>query len=236
MNTIHLAIVEDEKIFSDEAKAFIEKYSKETGIRFKITVFSDGDEIAENYKGGYDIILMDIMMKFMNGMDAATKIREVDKDVIIIFITNMVDYAVHGYAVNAMDYVLKPINYFAFSQKLNKAIDHLGKSEKGSITISVSQGIQKIPLRDIFYVESMRHNLIFHTKFGEVTTRASIGSIEEILVPHGFFRSNKGYIVNLAYVDKIQENICIINGEQLIISRSRRNEFMKAFTDYIMES
>ena len=100
---IHLAIVEDEQLYIDQLTEYIHRYEAEKKLKFKISVFSDGAEIVEDYKGVYDIIFLDIQMKFMNGMDAAEKIRELDPNVVIIFITNMTQYAVRGYEVDALD-------------------------------------------------------------------------------------------------------------------------------------
>ena len=91
---INIAIVEDEALYKEQLEKFIGQYSKETGTEIKITYFQDGDEIAIDYTGDFDIILMDIQMRFMDGMTAARKIREMDTKVIIIFVTNMIQYAV----------------------------------------------------------------------------------------------------------------------------------------------
>ena len=124
---IHIAVVEDEKLFAEQILNFIRKYEKENNRQIKVTAYSDGEDIVEDYKGEYDIILMDIQMRFMDGMTAAEKIRSLDDEVIIMFITNMIQYAVRGYEVDAMDYVVKPVEYFSFSQKLDKAIARIRK-------------------------------------------------------------------------------------------------------------
>lgn len=103
---------------------------KENGEAFDITIYSDGDQIVNKYQSQYDIILMDVEMKFMDGMSAAEEIRKVDTEVIIIFITNMAQYAIRGYAVDALDYVLKPVSYFAFSQRLSRAIGRMKKERQ----------------------------------------------------------------------------------------------------------
>ena len=120
---IQIAIVEDEEIYVKQLTEYIQKYQTERGKSIKVTVFGDGEDIIENYSGGFDIILMDIQMRFMDGMTAAEKIRQMDQKVIIMFITNMIQYAVRGYEVDAMDYVVKPVEYFSFSQKLDKQLD-----------------------------------------------------------------------------------------------------------------
>ena len=102
---IQIAIVEDEEIYVKQLTEYIRKYQTERGRSIKVTVFGDGEDITENYRGGFDIILMDIQMRFMDGMTAAEKIRQMDQKVIIMFITNMIQYAVRGYEVDAMDYV-----------------------------------------------------------------------------------------------------------------------------------
>ena len=106
---IQIAIVEDEEIYVKQLTEYIRKYQTERGRSIKVTVFGDGEDITENYNGVFDIILMDIQMRFMDGMTAAEKIRQMDQKVIIMFITNMIQYAVRGYEVDAMDYVVKPV-------------------------------------------------------------------------------------------------------------------------------
>ena len=111
----HIAIVEDEKEFSTQLEKYLEQYQEENNVRFKVSVFQDGAEILEDYKKIYDVILLDIEMPRLNGMDAAEQIREMDTEVTLMFITNMASYAINGYAVGALDFVMKPINYYTFS-------------------------------------------------------------------------------------------------------------------------
>ena len=120
---IQIAIVEDEEIYVKQLTEYIRKYQTERGRSIKVTVFGDGEDITENYSGGFDIILMDIQMQFMDGMTAAEKIRQMDQKVIIMFITNMIQYAVRGYEVDAMDYVVKPVEYFLFRRNWIKQLD-----------------------------------------------------------------------------------------------------------------
>ena len=230
---IQLAIVEDEDSYAAQLEEYIEKYQAESGKYFKITRYRDGDEIATGYKGQVDIILMDIEMKLMDGMTAAEEIRKLDQDVVIMFITNMTNYAIRGYQVDALDYVLKPVSYFAFSQKLQRAIGKIKKANSNIISIDLSSGVKKLDVDNIFYLESQGHNLIFYTVNGEFSIRGKLSDFEQQLSPYGFFRSNKGYLVNLKYVDGVEKGCCQIAGKQLLISRARKNDFMSALTDYM---
>jgi DNA-binding LytR/AlgR family response regulator len=140
---INIAIVEDEDSYASQLTEYINKYEAESGSSFRITRFKDGDEITNGYKGQFDIILMDIEMKLMDGMTAAEEIRKLDQEVVIMFITNMTNYAIRGYQVDALDYVLKPVSYFAFSQKLGRAIARMKKGSSKTISIELPSGIKK---------------------------------------------------------------------------------------------
>lgn len=146
---IKIAIVEDEEMYAEQLKTYLHQYEKENGEVFDITYCADGDDIVHNYKSQYDIILMDVEMKFMDGMSAAEEIRKVDSEVVIIFITNMAQYAIRGYAVDALDYVLKPVSYFAFSQRLNRAISRMKKRTDKTIMVNIKGGTVRINLANI---------------------------------------------------------------------------------------
>ena len=110
---VRIAIVEDDDACRAQLEAYVRRYGGETGGEFQITSFSDGLDIAEDYRPIYDSILLDIEMPRLDGMTAAERIRSFDPGVILIFITNMAQYAIKGYEVDALDFVLKPVGYFS---------------------------------------------------------------------------------------------------------------------------
>ena len=164
---IHVALVEDDRNYAESLTEHLRHYEADSGEKIKITVFEDGEDIATDYKAEYDIILMDIEMRFMDGMTAAEKIREHDSEVVIIFITNMPQYAIKGYLVDALDYVLKPVSYFAFSQRIDRALVRMKKRDRKYLTIAVKGGMQKIDISQIYYVEVQDHDLIYYTAAGK---------------------------------------------------------------------
>lgn len=231
---IRIAIVEDEEIFTRQMLEFMERYQKERGITIKTTVFTDGDGIVDHYQGGFDIIFMDIQMPFLDGMTAAEMIRQQDPEVIIIFITNMSQYAIRGYAVGALDYVLKPISYFALSQRMDKALARMKKREARYLVLSTSDGVRKLDLSRLRYIESQNHRLIFHTMDEEFAAATTMQKMEKELTEEGgFFRCGKGYLVNLEHVDAIRDNCAIVGGASIPISRGRKAPLMTALTDYV---
>lgn len=191
---IKLAIVEDDDFYISQLKQYLERYQQEKGEEFDVKVYRDGDGITAQYRAQYDIILMDIQMKFVDGMTAAEEIRRMDSEVVIMFITNMPQYAIRGYEVGALDYILKPVSYFAFSQKLWRAISRLRKQDEKYIVVPVKGGVQRIRVSDIHYIESQAHNLVYHTKDGIFISGETMKAAEENLRDMNFSRGNKGIL------------------------------------------
>lgn len=230
---IRIAIVEDEQECIEKLKEYLKQFSEESGEQFEIKCYTDGAAFIERFKSQFDLILMDVEMPLLNGMESAELIRQSDPEVMIIFITNMAQYAIRGYAVDALDYLLKPVSYFVFSQRLFRALGRMRRRQYSYLTVQVKGGVMKLETRAIYYVESQGHKLIYHTRTGEIETRGTLKEVEQTLISENFFRCNNGYLVNLAHVDGVCDGSVLVNGEKLLISRPRKAEFMGALTEYM---
>lgn len=229
----HIAIVEDEKDFSEQLKQYLVQYGKENEMEFQISLFYDGAEILEGYEPKYDVILLDIEMPKVNGMDAAEQIRGMDEDVVLMFITNMAAYAIRGYSVGALDFVMKPVNYYTFSMKMTRALKRVTKKALKPIVLSLPDGIKKIDAKEIYFVEIQNRMLYYHTREGEIVLRGTLQSAEAMLAGYPFAKCNHWYIVNLMHVSEVKKNIAVVGGHELEISRRNKNGFLKALTEYI---
>lgn len=233
---ISVAIAEDEDIFATTITSYLKRFAKENGEQIRITRFTDGYAVVDGYRGGFDIILMDIEMGLMNGMEAAEHIRKVDDEVTIIFITNMAQYAIKGYAVQAMDYILKPVTYTAFAETLKKAVGRLQRKQENYISVSYRDGMVKLRSSDITFVESQGHRLTFHTETDSYeTTVYTMKDVEERLRPSGFLRASSGTLVNLNRVTGTKNGFVRVGEQYLPISRGRKNEFMAALVSNMVE-
>ena len=236
--TIRVAIVEDEPAYADTLRDYLTRYGDETGDRFNITVYADGEDIVERYRAQWDIILMDIEMASMDGMTAAERIRDIDGEVVIIFITNMAQYAIQGYRVDALDYVLKPIPYFAFTQRFGRAVARMrtrAAAHGRHLVIASKTGSVRVPLRDILWVESSGHRLSYHTADGTYeSTAASMKEIETKLADEPFHRCNKGILVNLAHVRGVDAGTALLTGgDHVPVARARQRDLLDALTAYL---
>ena len=210
----------------------LHQFEKDSAETFKITQYTDGDALLQDYHAQFDFILTDVKMKLMDGISAAEEIRKLDSEVVIIFITNMAQYAIRGYAVDAFDYILKPVSYFAFSERLSKAIERMKKREKKTLTIKTRGCITRVDVSDIYYVESQRHVIFWHTASGIYESAGRMMDIEEKLSQLNFRRGNKGYLINLEHVEGMKGDCAIVKGEMLVISRARRKNFIEELAEY----
>lgn len=230
---ITVAIVEDDIDQARLLESHLTSYGAEKGLSFNIVHFPQAVALLENYTANFDIIFMDIQLPYMNGMDAARSIRALDKSVILIFITNLTQYAIQGYEVEALDYILKPVEYFDFALKMSRAIRRISEESRNDILITADNGIRKVSPKSIRYVETEGHHVIYHTADGEFRQYATISSIENKLQSYDFFRCNNCYLVNLAYVQRIQGYTVIVDGVELKISQPRKKDFVDKLTEYV---
>ena len=230
---IRVAIVEDEAEIREQLMGYVQRYTRQYGTAFEVKTFADGLEILEDYRPVYDLILLDIEMKHLDGMETARRIRELDPDVMLVFITNMAQYAIKGYAVGALDYVLKPVPYFAFSQQLQKAVNQLARRARHYLAVPVDGGMRRLDTAAIYYMESDGHKVCFYTEDGDFIAPGALKAFEEKLAERPFARCNSGYLVNLAQVRGVQQSEVQVGPHTLQISRPRRKAFLAALADYI---
>ena len=234
MDRISVAIVEDEDQYAQILTEYLKRFEREHDVRFQVRRFHDGYEITENYPQDTAVILMDIEMGLMDGMEAARWIRARDESVEIIFVTNLASYAIQGYQVRAIDYILKPIAYIPFAESLKRALRDVENKKEMYITVASREGTEKVRVSGIRRIESHGHRISFFLEERVLESTAySMKEIEEQLAPHGFARCSSGCLINLKYVTSFREGEVTVQGEKIGISRGKRAGFMAALTRYM---
>lgn len=228
-----IAIVEDIPAEAELLKKYFDRYSAENGDEFRIQTFATGTEFLAAYQPIYDIVFMDINMPGRNGMDTAAALRKLDVAVILIFVTNMVRYAAQGYDVDAMAFLLKPVSYENFSLKLRRALSRCSGRQVPDLCVTTTDGVRRVSIGRIKYIETSGHYLIYHTTEGNFTTYGNMKDAEARLDSHRFIRCNRCYLVNLAFVRGIRDQMLVVDTEVLQISRPRRNVVLEALNLYL---
>ncbi len=226
---IRIAITEDEDRYAEALTEHLHRFEKEENVTFTITRYHDGYELTDPYPGDFDIILMDIEMGLMNGMEAAEKIRKVDEAVVIIFVTNMAQFALEGYRVQAMDYILKPVSYIPFAESMKRAIRTVSGRQEGYLTLRTKNIVEKLSIPEIRWIESRGHRMYFQMKDRTAeTTVYTLKELEDKLSSAGFARCSSGFLVNLRHVTGFRENEVLVNGTPIAVSRGKKTAFMEA--------
>ena len=231
-----IAIVEDNAKSTEKLKRYLKRFSQERDIPLKYSTFVNGMDFISDYKADFDVVLMDIEMPHMDGMEAARRLRTMDEEVCLIFVTNLAHYAIEGYEVKAMDFLVKPVEYDNFSLKLQKALSSRSRIQKKEVVLNSGNGIRRIRLDELYYIEVMDHNLIYHTTGGDFGERGSIKEKEALLKDFGFARASNSFLVNLRYATAFSGGDVTVAGARIPVGRTKKKDFLKRLTEYLGDS
>ena len=233
---LNIAIVEDDDREAEILEKYITEYGSKNNKPFKLERFKNAYSLLENYRHVYDIIFMDIMMPQINGIEAAKKLRESDQVVTLIFVTNMAKYAVQGYEVDALDFIVKPVKYSTFDMKFKKALAKIAAIKDFHIAISHNGGTLYLSARQITFIEVSGHKVIYHMLDDVVGGYGSLSDLEKQLQCCSFLRCNSCYLINPRYINSVNGyTVTMTNGEELAISHPRKKNFMKQLADWLGE-
>lgn len=230
---IRIAIIEDDSRDLEQIREFLSHYEAEHSVSFSVASFQEPVKFLTEYRSNYDLVFMDIELPSFNGVDAARRLREMDPVVALVFITNMEQFAVNGYEVDALDFVVKPINYYRFSSMMNKVLRSIAMRGEKVVFVRSASRITRLPISQLYYVEVRDHLLIFHSSQGNLESWGKLSTIEQELVDYNFIRCNSSYLVNLRHIISVDGDTVNVGGDSLPISQRRRKAFYSCVTQYL---
>jgi DNA-binding LytR/AlgR family response regulator len=229
---IKIAICDDDSVALQQTVKYIEEYEK---VRFHIDLFHSGKELLEN-NDHYDIILLDIDMPEINGLEAAKILRQKDKNVMLIYITNYSDYTVFAFAVHAFAYLLKPLDRKELYHQLEDALQYMLPVTVPPLEFHAEEGLLRVPSEDILYLEYLDRKLYLHTTHGVHSMKCRITELAKTLEPYDFFMPHKSFIVNLYAVKNIRGyDILLTDQSSIPLSQKKSLAFRKALNYYLSE-
>ncbi len=230
MTNLKAAIVEDNNDDAKNLSEVLNRYFTENKITYKLERFLRGEDFLES-SINFDIVFLDIEMQGINGIETASRLREKQKDTVIILVTNMIQYAIQGYSVQAADYILKPVDYEGLSKKIPSFLEAVNKKKK-TINVKTNESIIKLLLSKILYIEVFGHRIVIHYGDKTIECGGTLKEFEADLSSAGFVKSSKSCLVNLSAVERIDTDTVTINGEKIPLSRRERKPFIEAFAGF----
>ena len=227
------AIIEDDENDYLKLKEYLNRYSKEKNHSFEIDWYKSIDSFFFNNAKIYSLIFMDIMMPGMNGLDGAKELRKRNDNTPLVFVTTMARMACMGYEVDALDFIIKPLEYPSFYLKMERVLRKIKNIDSKRITIKSKNEIITLNENDILYVEVKDHTLIYHTTDKDYSVYGSMRNAVSLLSEKLFYKCNSCYLVNFSKIDCIKGYSVFINGNELLISHPQKSKFIKAFQIYI---
>ncbi len=228
----HIAVVEDERRAAEEISDMVSRYFAERNIRINVSYFDSAESFLWKYKSDYDVVFMDIDLPGENGLEAARKMRKLDKTTVLVFVTNMAQFAVKGYEVDALDFIVKPVDYDSVAIKMMRVAERLKTRTEQGVSIMTPTGMRRLDISQIKYVEVLGHKVTYHTEDGDISATGSLKSVEQKFSDANFSRCNHCYLVNLRFVRGINGYSVKVGNEELPISRSRRKEFLTSVNNF----
>lgn len=228
-----IVIVEDSPLDSENLEKCVRQFFESISEEVTITKFNNGFDALDYYSGHEDIVFLDIDLPQMNGIELAKRIRDRDSSVIIIFCSNLANYALKGYEVSALDYIVKPFNYSNIEHRLKRALNVKTDNTDNKIILKISSTENMVcACNDIEYIEKEGNYLIFHVKKKEYKVRGSLKEYEELLPENTFASPVKGIYVNLSFVEKTTQNTVELKRTTLPLARQKKKAFISALFSY----
>lgn len=232
---MRIAICDDIEKDLYHTKKLVLEYCQKAMLQAEIDIYTDGNTLLQQVTLGetYDLYLLDIYMEPVNGMDVARQVRQSDQGAELIFITTSPDFALEGFYVHAIGYLLKPLTQDALTALLNHHSYRFAPSAR-YITIRHDRNDVKLPHKSIIYVEVFGKQTIFHTSDGSYRTWTSLDEVERLLGGEPFLRCHRSYLVNMDYIERVAVSDFILeDGVKIPFPSHDVTQYKKIWQDFV---
>ncbi len=227
-----IAVCDDSALALRQTAGYFEQLQKELPFELCPSYFSSGEEVLAGLAEDTDLLLLDIAMDGMNGIECARVLRARGLKFPIVFITSMTEYAIAGYAVHAFGFLPKPVTYSDFAAIIKEALSASEKKPK-KLLVKTAEGVSTIDPQELIYAEVYQHETSFHLLTGRIQGNVQLGSIEPLLPAEGFFRCHKSYLVSLEQIASIgRDTLTMRDGSSIPLSKHRRKAFLDAYSRF----
>lgn len=236
---IKIAICDDNIEELSRVVKLVEEYIILENKNCEYVVFKNGLELVFALEKGqrFDIYCLDVVMPNFTGIEVAKEIRLFDENAYIIFLSSSAEFALESYSVKAINYILKPVTKEKLFIAFNEIVDKIEIFQESSIIIKNSEGVQKILISKIVYVEVIRRNVFYHLISGKVIKSAELFAIvcEKLLKHKCFIKTHRSYMVNMRYIDAITNRVITLQTNTSIpIAQGKANLIKETYLEFQM--
>lgn len=237
---LKIAVCDDEEFYLKKISGLIEKILINRGIsRYGIDTYLSGEDFVQNDRFmDYNLIFLDINMPEMNGLEIAGKIRESRQDILLVFVTAFMDYAMEGYKMEAIRFLFKDMLEEILPECMEAVIKKLS-IQAHKIEYHFIEGKKEIPVDNILFVESQLHKLLFYVSEQRMTQYSiyeKLDNVEKELLPYGFLRIHKSFLINTKYIKNIVNyKVYLKNGEALPVPKEKFQKVKERYYEIIGE-
>ena len=225
-------VIEDEEEAGESLLAQLQRYFDDRGIDARIDWMRSAFDFLE-FKQRWDLVFMDIALPGISGMEAAQLLREKDSETLLIFVTDLAQFAVKGYEVDALDFVVKPVNYQSLSMRLDRAMRILADKKEKNVFLSTRFGARVFPVSALVYAEVRGHNLEYHLEDETIVMRGTMAKLSDEMDSAQFIRISNSCLVNADRIRSIEGSVIkMSNGDELAISRTKKKAALEALANY----
>lgn len=232
---LNIAICDDEEFYIEKIEKGVKTFLQQTSVQeYRIETWNSGEELCSDQQRleKYQIIFLDVNMQQMDGFEAARKIRRVNEDVFLVFVTAYVDYAVEGYKVDAVRFLIKD----SLTQTLPECMETiLGKMDykKKKEVFEFLEMKREVAVHKISHVESQKHKLLFYINNNGIEQYTMYGKLDELettLGPYGFIRIHRSFLVNVKEIVEIKNyRVIMKNNENLPVPRDKYRQVKEKY-------
>lgn len=231
---LRIAVVDDELEQRELIERYLTRFAQEQHREIAVNTYCNAFDFLSVFDQRYDAVFLDIQMPDVNGIKVAEEIRATDQRVKIVFITNLGQYAVQGYAVRAMDFIVKPLEWETFQEKMLRFCSDYDDELPRFVTIHNAEGLVRLRTDRILFAELLNRKLHVHTLDGQYSVYESLRDFEKQLGDDDrFFRCHASVLVSLMYVEQVRGNSALVAGKEVPVSKQKRAAFMKALTNQL---
>ncbi|MFR1613290.1 LytR/AlgR family response regulator transcription factor [Gemmiger formicilis] len=233
---LRIAICDDSQLWLQKIETLTRGYLKKINVKYRLDLYQSGEKLLKSITSPYDIALLDVDLHSTNGIEVSSQLRATNPQIVLIFVSEYVEYAPFGYEVDAIRYLLKNHLEQAFDRVMSEAVKKV-REKHLRYAIVTDAGNVMVKFEDILYVEGQKRKVTYHLQNNNRASydcNESLGDVEARLGTQGFLRTYRTILVNMRHICFLNRtHLTLTDGTDLPVSKQNSNEIMQTYNLWV---